>query len=255
MSRARNVPRSPSPVGSLALAGGFFDDYPSFLETSRTSAAPWRLNLRYEAIFAANREVLAGARVLDIASHDGRWSLAALRTGASHVVGVEARPELVEHARRNLGRYGVDETAYRFVAGDVFDVLARDRIEADVVLCLGSLYHTLRWNELFARMRATGAGTILVDTEVHQPDTGPVAHLRTEPVDRESAAVADDLSYGERVLVGRPTRSALALLGRAYGYRLSAEADWAGLLRDNPAATGVRGYRTGRRVTVRFDAR
>ena len=56
----------------------FFDAYPRFYETSKTSASRGRLNLRYEAIFGENADVFRGARVLDIASHDGRWSLAAL---------------------------------------------------------------------------------------------------------------------------------------------------------------------------------
>lgn len=246
---------STAPEGSLALREGFFDAYPAFFDTSTTSAAPWRLNLRYRAIFGSDPTVFEGARVLDVASHDGRWSLAALRTGASHVTGVEARPELVEHARANLARYGVPDDRHRFVQGDVFEVLARERLEVDVALCLGFLYHTLRWNELFAHLRATGARTVIVDTEVHQPDDGALVRITTEPVDREGNAVPDAYSHGDRVLTGRPTRSALAVLGEAYGYRLTGFADWAGLLRDNPAATQVRDYRTGKRVTARFDAR
>ena len=33
------------------------------------------MNERYEALFASNRDVFDGARVLDLASHDGRYSL------------------------------------------------------------------------------------------------------------------------------------------------------------------------------------
>src|SRR4249919_1385884 len=97
------IPRPP-PLQARSAPGSrkasmFFDDYPRFAETSRTAASMDRLNLRYEAIFAENRDILDGARVLDIASHDGRWSLAALATGARSVVGVEARPGLVANAR------------------------------------------------------------------------------------------------------------------------------------------------------------
>ena len=69
----------------------FFDAFPRFYETSQTGDPRERINLRYEAIFAHNADVFQGARVLDIASHDGRWSLAALRTGAAEVIGIEAR--------------------------------------------------------------------------------------------------------------------------------------------------------------------
>ena len=71
-SRARSDAVAPA-------RGGFFDAYPRFFETSQTSTQPWRLNLRHEAIFGDNAAAFPGARVLDIASHDGRWSLAALQ--------------------------------------------------------------------------------------------------------------------------------------------------------------------------------
>ena len=49
------------------------------------------MNERYEALFASNRDIFDGARVLDLATHDGRYSFAALKTGAAHVTGVEVR--------------------------------------------------------------------------------------------------------------------------------------------------------------------
>jgi hypothetical protein len=100
----------------VAARSPFFAAYPRFYETSETAAIPYRLNLRYEAIFAENRDVFQGASVLDLARHDGRWSLAALKTGASHVVGIEGRPELVANAKANIEHYGIDDGRCRFVA-------------------------------------------------------------------------------------------------------------------------------------------
>lgn len=70
----------------------FFDPYAQFLTTSATSASPSRLNARHAAIIQGNLELFRGKRVLDIASHDGRWSFAALHAGAKHVTGIEIRP-------------------------------------------------------------------------------------------------------------------------------------------------------------------
>ena len=81
-------PRSRAPEWSPRV----FDEFPRFYETSETFAYPNRLNLRHEAIFGENKEVFEGQRVLDIASHDGRWSFAALKAGATSVVGIEGRP-------------------------------------------------------------------------------------------------------------------------------------------------------------------
>ena len=243
-----------APVGTRRLVSPFFDRFPEFFETSETSAQPWRLNLRYEAMFAENREVLEGASVLDIASHDGRWSLAALETGAKSVVGIEARSDLVEQAGATLDGYGVAADRYDFIAGDVFGVLARGQQDVDVVLCLGFLYHTLRYNELFTRIRQCGAHALIVDTIIRPELSDPVIRIVTEPSERQGNAVQDEFSWGDDVLVGRPSFSALQLLGEAHGFALEGWSDWGALIRDNPEAQGVRDYRLGRRVTVRFRA-
>lgn len=244
-------PRSCSRPGALVLTNGFFDRFPDFYETSETSAFRWRLNLRHEAVITENRDILAGARVLDIASHDGRWSMAALEAGAASVEGIEARPDLIEHATKNLRGYGVDETRFRFIEGDVFEVLARENVEVDVVLCLGFFYHTLRHNELFTRMRQTGARYLVLDTEVHRSDE-TVIRIASEHVGREGNAVADEFSFGDIVLTGRPSMSALRLLAEGHGFTMENLADWDGLLRDNPQADQVRDYRIGRRISVTF---
>ena len=78
----------------------FAEDYPRFMEVSELKPKPDRLNERYEAMFARNRDIFDGARVLDLASHDGRYSFAALKTGAAHVTGVEVRQASSTRRRR-----------------------------------------------------------------------------------------------------------------------------------------------------------
>jgi 23S rRNA G2069 N7-methylase RlmK/C1962 C5-methylase RlmI len=73
--------------------------------------------------------------VLDIASHDGRWSFAAIQGGAAHVIGIEARDDRVTGVRETFRQYGVAEERFRFLAGDVFDVMAGEQPRVDVVLC------------------------------------------------------------------------------------------------------------------------
>lgn len=248
--RPAGPPTSSAP-GSHEVGEGFFDRFPAFYDTSETSSFPWRLNLRHEAVIAQNADLFSGARVLDLASHDGRWSMAALEAGASSVLGIEARPELVVNAESTLRRYGVDESRFRFVAGDLFEVLAREQPQVDVVLCLGFLYHTLRHNELLTRIRRTGAHHVVLDTEIHRGEQ-PVVWLDAEQVERQGNAVADEFSWGDTVLTGRPTLPALELLARAQGFSVERLSDWDGLLRDNPQADQVRDYRIGRRATLRL---
>src|SRR4051794_35085751 len=87
------------------------------MEVSDLKPKPDRLNERYEAMFATNRDILDEARVLDLASHDGRYSFAAMKTGAAHVTGVEVRESLVDKALETFAFYGQDPETYRFVCG------------------------------------------------------------------------------------------------------------------------------------------
>lgn len=231
------------------MTKGFFDDHPRFLETSTTAVGARRLNLRHRELIERNRDVLAGARVLDIASHDGRWSLAALDAGAAHVTGVEARPELVAHAEQSLATYGADPGSYRFIAGDLFGVLAREHLDVDVVQCFGFLYHTLRYPELFSRLRRLEPRHLLLDTRV-EPGKGKFIKVLVNEAARESHAAVDDYTAGSKTLVGWPSPGALRLMLKTYGFRVEHEVDW-------EAATEATGrklmdrYKKGARVTWR----
>jgi hypothetical protein len=233
------------------LVSSFFDRYPIFYETTATAPARGRLNLRYEAIFEQNREVFAGARILDIASHDGRWSFAALQAGAAHVTGVEPRAELVSNARSTLSEYVDDTTRYRFIEGDIFEVLKAERFQVDVVMCLGFLYHTLRYCELFAGIRRLNPKYVVIDTTIL-----PQAGQRVVKLDLDAAvvprdAVRDEYSHGQFVIVGSPTLPGLEMMLNAYDFRIERLSDWAGLIRDNPEADGVqKDYGAGRRITL-----
>ena len=243
--------RADSAPGSRAVSW-FFEQFPRFYRTSSTAPTTARLNLRYEAIFGENRDIFAGASVLDLASHDGRWSLAALATGARSVIAVEARPELVKAATENLGEYGYGADRVRFVTGDVHEVLSTQDFEADVVLCLGFLYHTLRYNELLDGIRRTNARYLIIDT-FSPYMMGPVPNVNViiEDADEQGKAVADTYTHGPSVLVGRPNLAAIRTMLGAYGYRVERLSDWAGLLRDNPRAEDCDDYADGRRITVR----
>lgn len=243
-----------SAPGSRAIGSPFFDQFPRFYETSQTYAYPSRLNLRHEAIFGENRDVFEGRRVLDIASHDGRWSFAALEAGAASVVGIEGRPELVDAANETFAHYDVSPERYRFIADDIYHALAQESWQFDVVLCLGFLYHTLRYNELMARIRRCNPTYLIIDTEV-AGDERPVVHLRVEDVVPQRNAVADEFSYSDSVLTGKPSVKGLETMLGAYGFRLERFSDWAGLTRDNPEnADEFEHYVRGSRVTARCRA-
>ena len=245
----RGQPAPPQGTGALIrdsapgcrAASWFVEQFPRFYVTSSTGLTTARLNLRYEAIVGQNRDIFAGASVLDLASHDGRWSLAALAAGARSVTGIEARPELVNGAAKNLSQYGYGADRARFVTGDGHQVLTAQEFDADVVLCLGFLSHTLRYNELLHGIRRTGARYLTIDTfSPHMMAPVPNVNVITEYADQEGAAAADTYTCGPSVLVGRPNLAAIRVM---LGVRLPGRA---ALRLGRPAARQPRNRRLRR---------
>ena len=244
----------------------FGDDYPRFIELSDLTPKPQplysrerhrgaieqrnRMNERYEAMLASNRDILDGARVLDLASHDGRYSFAALKAGAAHVTGVEVRQSLVDRAQEAFAFYDQDPETYRFVCGDVFEVLARERFDVDVVLCFGYLYHTYRHTELMYRLHNLAPRHLIIDTMVTRATQPTLKLFREEDAEDIRSAAQDAYSVGQ-VLVLRPSVPALQKLLGAYGFEIESLYDWKSRLAGRPPMPGLEGYANGKRVTVR----
>lgn len=229
----------------------FFDDHPEFLETSQTAASKSRLDLRHLGIIRENADILEGRSVVDIASHDGRWAYAALDAGASRVLGIEGRQELVDHASRTFATKGVPEEKYRFMQGDVHEALLLPEVHGQVVMCLGFLYHTARYVELMAGIRSTGAAYVIVDTRVITGVEGPMVEMRTEGTVAQSVAIKDRFAQGRRVISAVPSEAAVVLMLDAAGYAVEHRTDWTALLAEHPDAQDVSQYANGTRVTLR----
>lgn len=232
---------------------GFFDRYPAFTTTSTTAASVRRLNWRYRMLIKRQGHLLKGARVLDIASHDGRWSFAALRTGAAHVTGIEFREDLVRNARHTLRSYGSNPNKYRFIVGDVFKVLAEPRAyrirNIDVVLCLGFLYHTTRYSELLLGIRRLQPKKVILDTAVMNVPTRTI-HLFAENTAEEKNAAQTHGEHGAVMVTGRPSESALEFMLNAYGFKVVEKIDWPSAINGHRAIRHrVERYADGRRVT------
>lgn len=214
-----------------------FDAFPRFIATSATG--PWRdrLNARYDTLVHSNRELLQGARVLDLASHDGRFSFAALQNGASRVVGIELDPLLRREALENMERYGVPRATYDFVRGDIFDQI--DHVEPfDVVFCFGILYHITDHMLLLSKIAAREPRYLIIDTHTSRLD-GAVIEIRNafgkSPPPRGS------------YIEGHPTKAALESMLSSFGWTFE-YFDWSasGLAESEHAGD----YKSGKRVSV-----
>lgn len=204
-------PRAPA-------VSGFFDQYPIFATTSKTSDLV-RLNYRHRLFMEPNRELFRDKRVIDVASHDGRWSFAALAAGAKFVLGIEARSAQVEDANETFEHYQIAPQRYAFVCGDVHDELAKLAASGekfDVALILGFLYHTARQYEILQAVAAMECRHVIVDTMVVRNSTKPVLKLFFENTCSERNIYVPGRASA---LASRPSITAMQYFLAEFGYR------------------------------------
>jgi Methyltransferase domain len=220
----------------------FFDRFMRFVETSETDRHGdgrelARLNARYVALVHENRDVLAGAHVLDLASHDGRFGFAALCNGAEKVVGIEIEPGLVEKAEENLRFYEMPSSSFEFMVGDIFDDI--ERVErCDVVFCFGILYHINDHMRLLTKIAEAQPRWLIIDSNI-APGEEAVIELRNAMTGRRPPPGGQFEGY--------PTKAALDTMLTSFGW--SAEYfDWtaSGLAAD----VVMSDYRKGARVSA-----
>jgi hypothetical protein len=215
----------------------FFDSFPRFVDSSETG--PWldRLNARYLGLIHAQRDVFPGTRVLDLASHDGRFSFAALANGAREVVGVDVKDDLVAIGMEHFASYGIEPSRYSFLVGDLFDAVHQAG-SFDVVLCFGILYHICDHMLLFNLIAEANPRVVLIDTNV--------SSLPGSVIEVRSPLAAGPPELGSQ-LEGHPSPLALHAMLASFGWEVSF-VDWAATgLTDRPH---MQDYRAGTRATA-----
>lgn len=108
-----------------------------------------RFNWRYEMLFTRNQELIQDKVILDLACNNGRLSYPCLALGAKKIIGVEARPELIEVGKVHLQGTKFEDRM-EFIQANLFDYLSSAKKgEFNLILCCGFLYHTVRQVEFF----------------------------------------------------------------------------------------------------------
>ena len=140
-----------------------------------------RLSERHKRIVDANREYFEGKRVLDLGSHNGRWTYAALKAGASFALGIEGRGELIDNGMAEFKDYGQDRV--QFAQGNVYDAVSICSSLGyeifDTVLCLGLIYHVSDHYRLLRVMRAFNPNAIIIDGSFVK-DAKPLVRFKVE---------------------------------------------------------------------------
>lgn len=203
---------------------GFFD----FLRDSpRYAANPGgisRLNKRYWFLVRPYVDDIAGSSVLDLASHDGRWSYALSAAGAREVVGVEARTDLIEQFESYPP--GPVRDRVSFAPGDVYEVLPRMVAEGrtfDVVALFGLYYHVMDHYGLLKLITALQPRLVIVDSEFYLTDEPAIRVIQ-----EGTAGILHSIPHvpGQvRAPAGIPSKTALTVMAGTLGYGVE-WADW-----------------------------
>ncbi|MEA3188422.1 MAG: hypothetical protein QOD99_2252 [Chthoniobacter sp.] len=193
---------------------GFFDE-----ATAYTDKKLNRVNERYRRIIEANIEHIRGKRILDLASHDGRWAWAALKSGAASVLGIEGRQELIDSPNFSFKEFAPGQS--RFVCGDIFEVLdtmikSEPGLRFDTVLCLGIFYHINDHSRLLDLMTRVQPAAIILDSALIDSEK---PFIKLFPEDTAPALNAIPSREGQRqTVVGVVSVGGLKALAASFGY-------------------------------------
>ena len=231
----------------------FFQTHSRFLDTSVTDTKGRRMATRYHMLIEKNREAITGKRILDLASHDGRWSFAALNAGAAHVWGIEAKSSLIKKAHENLQHYGIEAARYRFSCADCLTQLQQIPTGSiDTVFCFGFYYHTLSHFDILKEIQRIGARHLIMDTLLINNNQAIVQMAFDDPT-QEGAAVALQ-NQEDKVLVGIPSKRAMELMLNNLGFDIQYH-DWHNMMESANSNHwpnywhGIEDYQKGRRFT------
>lgn len=195
----------------------FFDFLTGIERYAEDARSVERLNERFRMLIRPLRAELAGARVLDLAAHDGRWAYAFAASGAREVVGIEGRQSVIDRFAGFPEGRPRDKVTLR--CGDIFDGL-RAEIAAgqryDVVGVLGILYHVMDHFALFRLIHKLEPRLIIVDSEFAMAPNA-VIRVMTEDTGNELNAIPNAEGFA-RTLIGVPSHKAMDLMAEVLGY-------------------------------------
>ncbi|VAV99023.1 hypothetical protein MNBD_ALPHA07-781 [hydrothermal vent metagenome] len=195
----------------------FLRNSPPYAE-DKTSLA--RLNNRHRLLIDPFMPQIKGARVLDLACHDGRWSYALAAAGADQVLGIEGRQDLI-NSFANFPDTAI-KSRVTLRCDDIFialeDLAARDET-FNVVTVFGIFYHIMDHYRLLNLIHRLRPKIILIDSEFIMVENGLIQVL-TEKTDNPLNAVAVHKNQ-THIAVGIPTHRATELMAETLDYEVT----------------------------------
>ena len=180
-----------------------------------------RLNNRHRFIVEKNAAAIAGARVLDLASHDGRWPYAFAKAGAREVIGIEGRQSLVDSFQKYP--MGPEQKKIKLIVGDIAEQMER-MVKAsetfDIVAVLGFYYHTMEHYRILKLITQLKPKLMIFDSEFALADR-PIITFDVERTVMGRNAIPD-VAGQVMAPAGQISRKGFEVLAETLGYKV----DW-----------------------------
>ena len=126
-----------------------------------------RLRMLDSALNESFPDSLSRKTALDLACHQGFYSLHLAKRGLRRVLGVDVRREHVESANLIKSVHDLDQLEFR--RGDVNESAPEDFEPADVVLLFGLIYHLEDPIRILRLARRWTRGVCLIETQIAAP--------------------------------------------------------------------------------------
>jgi SAM-dependent methyltransferase len=145
-------------------------DSPFITTDTRTKrwAVPYHsecLNGRIDILLDSNRQLLQNKFILDVGSHTGIFSWAALQLGAKFVHGIDVEKRTVNRCQSLFLNEDISPSRYKFETENIIHFLERlDKKSFDTVFCFGILYYMTEPLRLLKLMARAAKESILIDT-------------------------------------------------------------------------------------------
>jgi hypothetical protein len=187
-----------------------------------------RLGLMEGAVRACLLAAGPEATVIDLACNEGWFAHRMLEWGASRVVGVDIRPDVIRRATLLRDHFGIDAARLELRCADVFEIRPSELGLFDVVLCLGLVYHLEDPIGAIRMAHALTAGVCVIESQLTRQTEhivhgwGATAEYETTPASWAARLEADQdsnrLASAGGVVSLIPNRAALVQAVEASGF-------------------------------------
>lgn len=194
----------------------FFEEYYDFTTSSVVGNSVNRLVYRHNLFMDSIS--FKDKTVLDLGSHDGRWSFAAAEKGAKSVTSVEYNKVLLEKAELIREKYAWSNV--EFIEDDNLRFLKNTDRKFDIILCCGVFYHTMNHLEYFNYMSEACREAIILDTNVW-PSKDAMVYVTLEKSSWDGNSYRNtkfNLDDEHRdTIAGIPSESYIQILAKSFG--------------------------------------